>query len=680
MRYWCYAFACFVLTVCAAMPPAVPAADADETLPPRLRREDSFLGVHFDFHAGYDCTEVGKTVTPEMIERVIRQVKPDYLQCDCKGHPGISSYPTKVGNPAPGFVRDQLRIWREVTARHGVALYMHYSGVWDNEAVKKHPEWARIDENGEPDARLTSVFGPYTSELLIPQLIELNDEYGVDGVWIDGECWATERDYGETAVRLFREKTGITAVPKAPEDPYWFEFSEFNRQGFRDHLQQIVTAMHAHNPAFQVCSNWAYSSHMPEPVTVDVDFISGDFSARNSVNAGRFEGRCMVHQGKPWDLMAWSFTWSPGHYSTKSIPQLEREAATVLSLGGGFQAYFPQNRDGSVRQWEWDMNVMGEVAEFCRARQEFCHKARPVPQVALLYAGSAFYRVNRKVFSAWHGECDGLKGVLQSLLDARHSVEIVMEHHLAGRMHEYPLIVIPEWDFLEPSFKNDLVHYAENGGALLVIGPKAAELFEGELGVRLAGEPEKRIVALEHEGWLAGLETLWRKAEPVEGVEPFGRLYFDSRNDIKGPNAPAATIRSLGRGKIAAVYFNIGERYLAARTFLACDFLDDLVRELFPEPLVEVSGPGGVDVQVNRIGGRLAVNLVNTSGPHEDPNVLTIDRIDPVGPFDVLVRYGVKPARVTIEPGGRAVEYRYNDGVVKLTVPALEIHDIVVIE
>ena len=82
-----------------------------------LRRDESFLGVHFDFHAGYDCTEIGKTVTPEMIERVIEQVHPDYLQCDCKGHPGISSYPTKVGNPAPGFVRDQLRIWRDVTHR-----------------------------------------------------------------------------------------------------------------------------------------------------------------------------------------------------------------------------------------------------------------------------------------------------------------------------------------------------------------------------------------------------------------------------------------------------------------------------------------------------------------------------------------------------------------------------------
>ena len=87
--------------------------------PPRLRRADSFLGIHFDFHAGPDCKEIGKNTTPAMVENIINLVRPDYLQVDCKGHRGLTSYPTKVGNPAPGFVGDPLRVWREVTARRG---------------------------------------------------------------------------------------------------------------------------------------------------------------------------------------------------------------------------------------------------------------------------------------------------------------------------------------------------------------------------------------------------------------------------------------------------------------------------------------------------------------------------------------------------------------------------------
>lgn len=61
-----------------------------ETAPKRLRRAESFLGIHFDFHAGDDCTEIGKRTTPEMIEKIIQEVKPDYIQCDCKGHRQLS--------------------------------------------------------------------------------------------------------------------------------------------------------------------------------------------------------------------------------------------------------------------------------------------------------------------------------------------------------------------------------------------------------------------------------------------------------------------------------------------------------------------------------------------------------------------------------------------------------------
>lgn len=48
---------------------------ANNDNPKRLRRADSFLGIHFDFHASDDCTEIGKDVTPEMVERIIEQVR-----------------------------------------------------------------------------------------------------------------------------------------------------------------------------------------------------------------------------------------------------------------------------------------------------------------------------------------------------------------------------------------------------------------------------------------------------------------------------------------------------------------------------------------------------------------------------------------------------------------------------
>jgi hypothetical protein len=70
------------------------------TNPPRcLTRAESFLGFHFDFHATTDNEPIGGRSFQSDLARMLREAKPDYVQCDCKGHPGVSSYPTKAGNP-----------------------------------------------------------------------------------------------------------------------------------------------------------------------------------------------------------------------------------------------------------------------------------------------------------------------------------------------------------------------------------------------------------------------------------------------------------------------------------------------------------------------------------------------------------------------------------------------------
>ncbi len=642
--------------------------------PKRLRRSESFLGIHFDFHAGPDCKEIGKNTTPEMIEDIINQVHPDYLQIDCKGHRGLCSYPTKVGNPAPGFVGgDPLRLWRKVTAERGVALYMHYSGVWDSEAIIQHPGWAVINADGKTNANATSFFGPYADNLLIPQLRELAGDYGVDGAWVDGECWASMPDYNPRALAAFQSATGIGEAPRRRSSPHWFEFLEFNREAFRRYLRHYIAEVKKTNPEFQLCSNWAFTDHMPEPVSAPVDYLSGDYSPQDSVNSARISARYLARQGKPWDLMAWSFTTKPGKAggNQKTAIQLEREAAVVLALGGGFQAYFSQKRDGSIHSER--MPVMGEVAKFCRARQALCHHASQVPQIALLYSTPAHYRGVNGLFSRDHSP---FEGTLQALLEAQQSVELLSEHHLSGRLGEYPLVIVPEWDYLDQKFKDELVQYVQRGGHLLLIGPKAAALFQPELGVTFSSEPGTDAQFLEHAGALVQTTGQVQTLNPGSRARPFGRLH--ATNDLSSPAQPAAVIVKLGKGRIAATCFSFSRGYLANRSEVARQFLNDLVRELFPKPMVEVKGSADVDVVLNRSQGRLAINLVNTSGPHRTEPI--IDSIAPVGPLSVTIRPPTKPKKITLQPAGQALAYSYGKGEVRLEVPRVDIHEVIVVE
>jgi len=488
-------------------------------------------------------------------------------------------------------------------------------------------------------------------------------------------------------LEAFRQETGIASVPRKPEDPYFWEFTEFCREAFRRYVRHYVDVLHARYPSFQVTSNWAFSSTMPEPVTIDLDYLSGDTNYANSVNAARFEGRCLARQGLPWDLMAWSF-WADrtgqSCTTTKSAAQLKQEAAVILSLGGGFQAYFNQRRDGSPPVWL--MPLMADVARFCRARQAVCHRAEAVPQVALLYSGKAFYRRTERLFGSWDApEILPLKGVLQSLLDAQEAVEITMEHHLSGRMAHYPLIVVPEWEYLDPPFVDELRSYVRGGGNLLLIGPRAAALFAPELQVQFDGQLQQGV-----RRWLAQSNTLAQGAElgglmtdvqPVAllpGAKAWGALH--NANDPSSPTQAAGSIARYGAGRIAATYFNYGQAYSRGAMHRMRDYIHGLVRELFPAPMVEVQGSHNVDVTVNRLGNRLAVNLVNTSGPHADAEVHAFDEIPPVGPLQVKIRYGQRPRRVTLQPAGTGVDYAFNEGEITFTLPRLELHEIIVID
>ena len=106
--------------------------------------------------------------------------------------------------------------------------------------------------------------------------------------------------------------------------------------------------------------------------------------------------------------------------------------------------------------------------------------------------------------------------------------------------------------------------------------------------------------------------------------------------------------------------------------------MDELVRELFPKPMVEVKGSNGVDVCVARNHGKLLVHLVNTSGPHQTQSIF--ESIPPVGPLEVTIRMARKPAAITLEPGAHRLDYSYGDGQVRLTVPRVDIHEIIAVQ
>jgi hypothetical protein len=202
-------------------------------------------------------------------------------------------------------------------------------------------------------------------------------------------------------------------------------------------------------------------------------------------------------------------------------------------------------------------------------------------------------------------------------------------------------------------------------------------LFGRELAVRVGDKPSMsgRYLALEDR--LAGIHAMVQPVAVEGRARSIGRLH--ETDDPSSPFLPAASVSPLGRGRIAAIHFNYGDRYLLGRTSIARDFLRAVVREVFPEPAVEVRGSHSVDVSLGRNHDKLLINLVNTAGPHESEKQYTFDDIPAVGPLEVAFRATKEPKSVVRQPAGEVLPVDWRDGVARVRVPGVALYDILVV-
>ena len=637
-------------------------------------RAESSFGLHFDFHASEDCV-IGGTLQEEDIREICQRIRPDFIQIDCKGHPGWASYPTALGNAVPHMVQDTLALWRRVTREEGVALYMHYSGVWDAKYCAEHPEDCVVRADGTLSPHATRTLGSYADRLLIPQLKELAGRYGVDGAWVDGECWGTEIDYHPDTVAAFEKETGISLGGKLPVkrgDAHFEEYLDFNRELFRRYVRYYVDEVHKEYPDFQLASNWAFTDHMPEPVCANVDFLSGDFDPWNSLNVARYAGRVIAQQNRPWDLMAWNFRMQKDdrpEFLPKHPIQTMQEAASVLSLGGGFQNYITQYRDGSPRMEQ--IRRMKPVADFIRAREAYCFRATPYHEAVLLLSTHNRHREAPTPFP--RVGIHRMLGLTSLLCDSGLSLEIACEHTLHDRCHDYRMIVLPEHPIgLGESMIDELISYVEQGGNLLLTGVNTCRLFADRLGYTVEENvaPDRLSwVSLDHEevGHLIGAHTI--TAKDAETVVWFGA-------EERGTDTPGALVLPFGRGKVALLAADIGQQYHVCHQFIYRHIIKALCARLYT-PLVRVEHAlGTLEVFDTVKNGMLSIQLLNVGGYHLTDAVATEDQISPVVDIELSIELPQAPKALVIQPDGRALPFRWCDGRAYVSIDRLDIHSI----
>lgn len=644
-------------------------------------RNRSFFGIHYDLHARADDTVLGAGLSHEHLRAELERLKPDWVQCDAKGHPGWASYPTKVGSPSPGIVNDALRIHRDVTNELGLPLAIHYSGLWDARAIELHPDWALVHVDGTRDDNKTCLLGPYRDELMIPQLIEMVEDYGVDGVWVDGENWAAVPCWCGRCRAAFAAE-----VPLDAEHPNWLEWLAFQRGLFNAHVSAYTDAVHKVDPDCHVASNWVGSTIQPETVVPSVDWLSGDSAPTvpTVLNARSMDGR-----GLPWELMTWSFvTAFPGHalQDLKSPAHLRRETAISMVCGGGICLYDLPERNGHLNSWR--QQALADLGAWARERRDVMKDTVSAPQVAVLQSERHHYLNSPPLFLLGEGDTP-LRGAVWALLDAGYSVDLINEADLLAKAGSFGLIVVPEQEDLSPNAVEALRGYVANGGRLVVTGARVASVLPDLVGAAPSGDligatpsthPQNDWHQLPSGQQSFRIGGAWQPVAATTASPVASLLATFEVEDAT--DKVVATVNIVGEGRVVAVHGPLFAHHAEYYPPLCRDFIASLCHLAQPSLDVAIEGPppGRVHVALRTKGDATIVHLVNMGGGHPlSPVTQNIEDVPPSGSVTVRVRVGSAGASVSLVPGG-AAESSYDGDWVTVVVPEVGIHTAVLLE
>ena len=385
-----------------------------------------------------------------------------------------------------------------------------------------------------------------------------------------------------------------------------------------------------------------------------------------------------------WDLMAWSFSshGSMQDWVFKSADALCQEAGVVLSCGGAFMIYDTPNREGTLV--DWHMDELAKVAAFCRARQPFCQDTQPVPQVVLLHAQDHYYASNEPLYNLGKAT-DPLEGALHAFLENGVPVDIRNAEDLMQSVGNYPVCVVSEQDHLSSDLIACLKDYVHKGGYLLVSGAGQTRPFDDLLGVSPL-QPDD--TGQQHHIPVAGKTVCamgrWRQVAPADAQTAVVAPLLLSR-DIAAQARPsggcAATIRQVGKGKIAGIYGPLFGTYAFSHYPSVRAFVGQVIAALDHPALIKTQAPPRIQVAMRTKGNEVMIHLVNLGTDHPlSPKSPLVEHVPPAGPVSLQVPLPAMPRQVRLMPSAEPVSWTYANGSLQIQVRQVGIHDILVID
>jgi len=652
--------------------------------------------VHLDFHTAGEIPEIGSRFDPDDFAETFSAAKVNAVNLFAKCHHGYSYHPTEVGEMHPHLDFDLLRAQMEALQAKGIATPIYVSAVWDELSAHRHPEWRILNpDNSYPIQRgdvaesgwqFLDLSSPYLDYLAaqVEEVVRLFPT--MDGIWMDicfqkpsiGEFakagmekesldWTNAQHRAQfaemTTIRFFER---ITSIAKKNNKPIFYNMGHI-RRGRDDVLRKYFSHLEIESLPTGL---WGYE-HFP-------------------VSARYFEQTGMDFLG-----MTGKFHHMWGEMGGYKKPEaLVYECSAMIAQGARVCIGDHLRPDGEMDKSTYQ--AIGRAYDHVEMCEPWLKNSTNRAEIGLM-SRQAVERPLLSDVPGHHNPVDD--GAVRLLLEGQFTFDVLSPD---SNLSPYHLIILPDMIAIDDTLKAKIDAYLDDGGRLLLTGESGLrdDKFLFDIGAEWKGlAPFKGgDYALPR----ADLRSSFVDAPlfmyapsqqiTVTDGDSLGAIhdpYFDRAGGhfsghLHTPDKPEPNGYALGSQKnavtylahpIFSIYHKVGAVAIAEIAFKVIKLALGATKMIEVE--MPLAGRGTLRQQHGRdILHLLYANPVRRGTLRGDP-VQPIQDIVPLHNVSVDVE-AKRPVRsVTAVPQGTALEFTWDTGRARFTVPEIIGHQMI---
>jgi hypothetical protein len=593
-----------------------------------------------------------------------------------------------------------------------------------DDAQQAHPDWIAFEADGKPrrhwaspEMWVTCALGPYNFDFMTQVKREIMSRYRVDGIFINrwdgsGMC------YCEHCRENFKAATGHE-LPRTndPQNPARRAYILWRQQRLFDLWQLWDREVRAINPNSCVIPNTgggATSSLDMKRIGELAPILIADRQARRGLTApwanGKNAKEFRATMGRKPIVGIFSVGLEEPYRWKDSVQNAaEFQLWATDGMANDLRPWFTKF-SGVLHDERW-LKPVEELYRRYASWEKYLRNERSLARVGVVYSQQTGW------FHGGNVE-DHINGWYQALIEARVPFELVHDRLLdADHLTAFKALLLPNLAALSKEQCDQLRGYVKRGGSVIAThetslydewGVKQQNFGLADLfGVDYAGRTDTRMQnaylrceheATNHHPLLRGLEDAPRIIHGVSRVEvtpreKFGPMpltlipsYPDLPMEKVYPRVPKTDIaqvflREVGAGRVAYFPWDIDRTFWEVLCVDHFKLLRNSVEWATNEPpIVEVTGPGVLDITVWRQKTSMTVHLVNLTNPMMMKG--PVREFIPIGEQHIRLRLppDTKPKRVHLLAAGKNLATRRDGEYLVAKVPSVLDHEVLAID